>query len=178
MATSKKIKKPITILGAKPADIENYIKFVEEKDIVSLNIQEHGVEVEIERGAPIVSAVQTAPAVMPTAPAETAVPSVSEEQPAETVSESPAPASSADDDKYTKITSPIVGTFYEAPSPTSDPFVQVGDVVEKGQTVCIVEAMKVMNTINSEVKGKIVKKLVENGQPVKQGEVLFLIDPV
>ncbi len=76
------------------------------------------------------------------------------------------------------IRSPIVGTFYRAPSPDAPPYVEEGDVVEKGQVLCIVEAMKIMNEIESDVKGKIVKILVENAQPVEYGQPLFLIEPM
>lgn len=77
-----------------------------------------------------------------------------------------------------EITSPMVGTFYRAASPDGEPFVQEGDAVEKGQTVCIVEAMKLMNEIVIEEKGKIVKAVAENGQPVQYGDTLFLYEPV
>ena len=73
------------------------------------------------------------------------------------------------------ITSPIVGTFYKAPSPNSDAFVSIGDFIEKGMVVCIIEAMKLMNEIESDVGGEIVSVLVENGQPVEYGERLFAI---
>ncbi|MBM4128786.1 MAG: acetyl-CoA carboxylase biotin carboxyl carrier protein, partial [Nitrospira sp.] len=76
------------------------------------------------------------------------------------------------------VTSPIVGTFYRAPSPESDPFVEAGSRVKKGQVLCIIEAMKLMNEIESEVDGIVIKVLVENGQPVEYGEPLFLIEPV
>lgn len=76
------------------------------------------------------------------------------------------------------VTSPIVGTFYRAPSPDSEPFVEVGTKVKKGQVLCIIEAMKLMNEIESEVDGVVVRILVENGQPVEYGEPLFLIEPV
>jgi acetyl-CoA carboxylase biotin carboxyl carrier protein len=75
------------------------------------------------------------------------------------------------------IKSPIVGTFYKSPSPNSDPFVSIGDFVEKGAVVCIIEAMKLMNEIESDVAGEIVSVLVENGQPVEYGERLFAIRP-
>ena len=75
------------------------------------------------------------------------------------------------------ITAPMVGTFYRAPAPDADPYVEVGDRVEVGQTVCIVEAMKLMNEIESEVKGRIVQVLVENAQPVEFGQKLFLVEP-
>ncbi|MGH7731498.1 MAG: acetyl-CoA carboxylase biotin carboxyl carrier protein [Candidatus Eiseniibacteriota bacterium] len=75
------------------------------------------------------------------------------------------------------IVSPMVGTFYRAPAPDADPYVEVGDTVSVGQTVCIVEAMKLMNEIESEVKGRVVKILVENAQPVEYGQKLFLVEP-
>jgi len=75
------------------------------------------------------------------------------------------------------ITSPIVGTFYRSPSPEAPPFVGVGSSIKKGQVLCIIEAMKLMNEIESEVGGMVVKILVENGQPVEYGEPLFLIEP-
>jgi oxaloacetate decarboxylase alpha subunit len=74
------------------------------------------------------------------------------------------------------ITSPMVGTFYRAPAPDADPFVEPGDVVEAGQTVCVIEAMKLMNEIEAEFRGKVVQVLVENAQPVEFGQKLFLVD--
>jgi acetyl-CoA carboxylase biotin carboxyl carrier protein len=88
----------------------------------------------------------------------------------------PAPAAPAVENLVT-ITSPMVGTFYRAPAPDADPYVDVGGMVEIGQTVCIVEAMKLMNEIESEVKGRVVKILVENAQPVEFGQKLFLVEP-
>ena len=75
------------------------------------------------------------------------------------------------------ITSPMVGTFYRAPAPDADPYVDLGDMVEVGQTVCIIEAMKLMNEIESEYRGRVVKILIENAQPVEFGQRLFLIEP-
>ncbi len=75
------------------------------------------------------------------------------------------------------INSPIVGTFYEAPSPGSPPFVKPGDTVDAGQVLCIIEAMKLMNEIESDIAGEIVKKLVNNGQPVEYGQPLFALRP-
>jgi acetyl-CoA carboxylase biotin carboxyl carrier protein len=79
--------------------------------------------------------------------------------------------------KWKDLRSPIVGTMYRAPSPTAEPFVKVGDRVDAGQTLCIIEAMKVMNEIEAEFAGVVKEILVENGQPVEAEAVLFLIDP-
>jgi acetyl-CoA carboxylase biotin carboxyl carrier protein len=76
-----------------------------------------------------------------------------------------------------KVTSPIVGTFYRSSSPDKPAYVEVGDVVKKGQVLCIIEAMKLMNEIESEAAGKVVQALVENGQPVEYGQALFVIEP-
>lgn len=84
----------------------------------------------------------------------------------------------AEDEKHLKVMSPFVGTFYRAPSPDTDPYVREGQMVKKGDVLCIVEAMKLMNEIESEVSGKVVSILAENGQPVEYGEPLFLIEPV
>ena len=81
-------------------------------------------------------------------------------------------------DRSVAITSPMVGTFYRAPAPDADPYVEVGDMVEVGQTVCIIEAMKLMNEIEAEARGRVVRILVENSHPVEFGQKLFLIEPV
>jgi acetyl-CoA carboxylase biotin carboxyl carrier protein len=88
----------------------------------------------------------------------------------------PSPAGAGATGNQVAITSPMVGTFYRAPAPDADPYVEVGDQVTVGQTVCIVEAMKLMNEIESEVKGRVVKILVENAQPVEYGQKLFLVE--
>lgn len=82
-----------------------------------------------------------------------------------------------DEEGLITISSPMVGTFYRAPSPEAKPFVEEGDSIKKGQVICIIEAMKLMNEIESEVDGKVVKVLVENGRPVEYGEPLFLVGP-
>lgn len=93
-----------------------------------------------------------------------------------TVAEKPA-SSIESPSRHQKLNSPLVGTFYRSPSPSARPYVEVGQVVQKGQVLCIVEAMKLMNEIEAEISGKIVSILIENGQPVEFGEPLFLIDP-
>ena len=96
------------------------------------------------------------------------------------VAERPAAASAAPPvaENLAVIASPMVGTFYRAPAPDADPYVEVGDLVEVGQTVCIIEAMKLMNEIESEFRGRVVRIPIENAQPVEFGQKLFLIEPV
>lgn len=88
-----------------------------------------------------------------------------------------APAAPANSERLVAITSPMVGTFYRAPAPDADLYAEVGSMVEVGQTVCIIEAMKLMNEIESEVRGRVVEILVENAHPVEFGQKLFLVDP-
>ena len=106
------------------------------------------------------------------------------QHPAHTHAPAPAPApvaaapkGSGPDPSHTLIKSPIVGTYYDAPSPEAGPFVKVGDSVEPGQVLCIIESMKLMNEIEAEIAGTLVHKLVENGRPVEYGEALFAIRP-
>ena len=87
-----------------------------------------------------------------------------------------APAATAADPNVVFVTSPFVGTFYKAPSPEAEPFVAINGSVKKGQTLCIIEAMKLMNEIEADVAGKIVKIMVENGQPVEYDQTLFLVE--
>jgi acetyl-CoA carboxylase biotin carboxyl carrier protein len=89
----------------------------------------------------------------------------------------PSPAADGDDASLHIVKSPIVGTFYESPSPGTPAFVKVGDVVEQGQVLCIIEAMKLMNEIESDASGEIVKRFVQNGQPVEYGQQLFAVRP-
>lgn len=109
------------------------------------------------------------------APAPVSAPAPSSQEPA-----AAAPASekkAEDDSKYITIKSPIIGTFYRKPSPDKPAFVEVGDVISQGDVLCVIEAMKLFNDIESEVSGKIVKILVEDSSPVEFDQPLFLIDP-
>jgi acetyl-CoA carboxylase biotin carboxyl carrier protein len=90
----------------------------------------------------------------------------------------PSVSSEAQNSRAKQVESPFVGTFYRSPSPSADPYVREGQVVKKGDTLCIIEAMKLMNEIEAELSGRIVRILVDNGQPVEFGEPLFLIEPV
>ena len=114
-------------------------------------------------------AVQSAPLAVQSAPVVAAVPEV--------VVETPVASSDTDDSKYVTIKSPMIGTFYRKPSPDKDPFVNVGDEVNIGTVVCVVEAMKLFNEIESEISGKIIKVLVEDMSPIEYDQPLFLVDP-
>jgi acetyl-CoA carboxylase biotin carboxyl carrier protein len=159
-------------------DLRTLIKMVTNTDINEFEWEQGEERIVIRRGqAPAAAPVVTAaPAVVaaPSAPAQPAAPPAA--APAEAPSE--APAAEAVEEGCETVESPIVGTFYRAPSPDSDAYVEVGTVVEKGQTLCIVEAMKLMNEIEAEFKCRIVKILKENAQPVEYGDPLFLVEPV
>lgn len=93
-------------------------------------------------------------------------------------SAAPAAAPEADDEsRYVEVKSPMIGTFYRSPSPDKEAYVKVGDIIKKGDTVCIVEAMKLFNEIESEVSGKIVKMLVDDASPIEYDQPLYLVDP-
>jgi len=158
-------------------ELKELIEFLIEKDITEFELERGDVKVRIKRG------VDAAPAVVAQEPRYFAVPSVPAASP-EIATHVPAaepvpaakPGAPAEPDLHI-VRSPIVGTFYEAPSPGSPPFVKPGDVVEPGQVLCIVEAMKLMNEIEADVAGEIVKRLVTNGQPIEYGQELFTIRP-
>jgi acetyl-CoA carboxylase biotin carboxyl carrier protein len=134
-------------------------------DLSEVEVQNGDVRIHLKRGA----LVQAAP-LQTIAPPAAAAPAPVAAAPA-----APAPKAETSDGNVSYITSPFVGTFYRAASPDSAPFVDVGTHVKKGQVLCIVEAMKLMNEIESEINGTIVQCLVENGQPVEYGEPLFKI---
>jgi len=139
-------------------DLKELIEYLKETDITEISIEKDGIKVKIKREkilSPMDISVQK-------------LGSLHEKVTRETEEET----------RVITVTSPIVGTFFRAPSPEADPFVETGSKVKKGQVLCIVEAMKLMNEIESEVDGVVIKILVDNGQPVEYGEPLFLIEPV
>jgi len=141
--------------------IERLVNLVIEKQIAEFELEKEGFRLKIVRGSQPISSVKAQHHVQiapPSAP-----------------SEESKDISLQKDEELHYITSPIVGTFYRAPSPTSPPYVEVGDKVEKGQVLCIVEAMKLMNEIESDVSGIVKEILVENGKPVEWGQKLFAI---
>jgi acetyl-CoA carboxylase biotin carboxyl carrier protein len=156
-------------------ELKELIEFLIEKDIAEFELERGDVKVRIKRGAepaPLHGgdaryfAVHSAPPPAPELATKPAVPA----PPA--IEAAPEPEAGLH-----MVHSPIVGTFYECPSPGSPPFVKVGDTVEVGQVLCIVEAMKLMNEIESDVAGEIVTKLITNGQPIEYGQDLFSIRP-
>ena len=164
----------------KLADIKELIKLVDKSSIEELEIENEGARIVIRKPG---TAANAASLQMPAQPQAAAADTV---QPlAQTPSEAaPAPAqnkpihedqAAQETDKLHKITSPMVGTFYAAPAPGAEPYVKIGDKVTEKTVVCIVEAMKLMNEIEAEVKGEIVDVLVENGQLVEFGQPLFLV---
>ena len=147
--------------------VKKLIELLDESGISEIEITEGEESVRITRNAPSVTApAYVAPAFA--APAPEAVPAA----PPATAA---APAAADDADGYA-VTAPMVGTFYAASSPGSPPFVQVGDHVNEGDTLCIVEAMKMMNQIEAEVSGTVKSVRVQSGDPVEYGQILFVID--
>lgn len=150
-------------------EIEDIVKFIRDTDIVEFELERPNVKVRIKRGIGRPDAAEVKPVVV-AAPVIAAPEQKPEEQKAE--------KEAAKNEKTKHITSPMVGTFYRSPSPDAQSFIEVGSTVKKGQIVCIVEAMKLMNEIESEFNGKIVSILIENGQPVEYGEPLFVVETI
>ncbi len=154
--------------------IKRLVKLVETSDIEELEIQEEGFQVRINKGksvgqGPMIAAV---PAGIQ-ASSQAAVPGPQGVPDPEVQAD---PSSGAISDNTAEICSPMVGTFYRSPSPDAAPYVDVGDTIRPGKILCIIEAMKLMNEIEGEVSGKIVKILVENAQAVEYNQPLFLIE--
>jgi acetyl-CoA carboxylase biotin carboxyl carrier protein len=146
-------------------ELKELLEFVSERNIAELELEEGGTKLKIRKslpGPPPEAAPVSAPAVKTTESA--AAP--------EGAAAAGAPAL---EDGLIYITSPMVGTFYRQPEPGAEPFAREGDYVKKGQVLCIIEAMKLMNEIESEHEGQLVKVLVENGQPVQYGDQLFAV---
>src|SRR3954454_14798389 len=159
-------------------ELKELIEFLIDKDITEFELERGDVKVRIKRAQEIhyttAPASVSAPVPLPTqhaAPAHQA-PASAQASPA------PAPAAApSEEEGLHTVKSPIVGTFYESPSPGAPGFVKVGDTITVGQVLCIVEAMKLMNEIESDVAGEVVKISVNNGQPVEYGQPLFLVRP-
>ena len=157
-------------------ELKELIEFLIEKDVTEFELERGDVKVRIKRGtqaaAQDVHYVAMPPMAAP-AEARVAAPAASSAASAA----APPAAESAKEEGLHVVTSPIVGTFYESPSPGSPPFVKPGDAVEPGQVLCIIEAMKLMNEIECDVAGELANRLVKNGQPVEYGQPLFEVRP-
>lgn len=161
----------------KLTEIQDLIKFVSKSGVSEVELETKEIKIVIrtpKTAAPVVmqqAATVAAPApvqavaIAPAPAAETKAPAA------------PAAAPAADDTKYVTIKSPMIGTFYRSAGPDKPPFVNVGDEINPGKSVCIIEAMKLFNEIESDVKGKIVKVLVNDASPVEYDQPLFLVDP-
>jgi acetyl-CoA carboxylase biotin carboxyl carrier protein len=160
-------------------ELKELIDFLIEKDISEFELERGDVKVRIKRGvetaAPVITHAVPMATVSMAAPAAQpgSAPAAPIPQPTSTPA---APAAAAEEELHT-VKSPIVGTFYEAPGPGALPFVKPGDQVAAGQVLCIIEAMKLMNEIESDKSGEVVRVLVTNGQPVEYGQPLFAIRP-
>jgi acetyl-CoA carboxylase biotin carboxyl carrier protein len=155
-------------------ELKELIEFLIEKDIAEFELERGDVKVKIKRASEahaawppdsrffaVPSSPQAGEPPMAAPPAATTKP----------------PAPPAEEEGLHPVRSPIVGTFYESPSPGAPAFVKLGDIIEVGQVLCIVEAMKLMNEIEADISGEVVKKLASNGQPIEYGQELFLVRP-
>lgn len=164
----------------KTAEIRDLIDFIAQSGLNEVDIETKELKLHVKRepdhkvlkaAAPMVAAPvpMPAPAIAPPAPAPTPAPASAAPQ----KTEKPAATGKA----TVEIKSPMIGTFYRSSNPDSPPFISVGDKVSKGQTVCIIEAMKLFNEIESEVSGTVVKAMAENASPVEYDQVLFVVEP-
>ena len=167
----------------KPTEIQELIKFVAKSGVSEVEIEDKDFKITIKtpphkRGKQVIEAqpivqvqapVAAAPAPVVAAPVAAA--------PAPAAPAAPEAAPADDDSKYVSIKSPMIGTFYRKPSPDKPSFVNVGDDVSADTVVCMIEAMKLFNEIEAEITGKIVKVLVDDGDPVEYDQPLFLVDP-
>ena len=156
-------------------ELRDLLGAISQTDITELVLKNDDFELTVRKDKGLVAVAPTAisPQIVDAVPSPTPTSPIAVTTP---TPEAPA-ASAVDDKKWVDITSPMVGTFYSAPAPDEDPFFAVGDRVTKGDTVCIIEAMKLMNEIEGEVTGQIMEIAVENGEPVEFGQVLMRVNP-
>ncbi len=161
-------------------EIQDLIKLVNKSTLTEVEIEHEDFKLKIKRKSPENSVIYTAAqaAVAPVAAAPSPAPvSAAPVESAPVTADAPAEAPKAEPSNLVEFKSPMIGTFYRASSPDTPVFAKVGDSVQKGDVLCIIEAMKLFNEIESEIDGKIVKIMVEDAQPVEYDQVLFLIEP-
>lgn len=146
-------------------EIKEMIKLMNENDLTEIELEREGTKIRLKKASMDETGIRSHPQVVHAPPVPVTATQI----------EPPSPLSIK---PTIEIVSPMVGTFYSAPSPEAPPFVEVGQIVEVGQVVCIVEAMKLMNEIKSEVKGRVVEVTVENVEPVEFGQTLFVLEPL
>lgn len=151
-------------------EIQNLIKFVAKSGASEVSLEMQDVKITVKTSSDSPKVVMQEPIVVPQQP------TISPSQPSSITEQSP-PIFSDDNNNYITIKSPIIGTFYRKPSPDKSSFVEVGDIISEGTVLCVIEAMKLFNDIESEVSGKIVKILVDDSSPVEFDQPLFLVDP-
>lgn len=176
----------------KLSEIQDLIKFVSKSGVSEVELETKEIKIIIKTGknqsqGPPVVIHQAVPPVQQNIPSAipvissssqpTIIPEKVKPEEKETTSAPPPKDIGNDESRYVTIKSPMIGTFYRSPSPDKPPYVNVGDEITPGQTVCVIEAMKLFNEIESDVKGRIVKVLVENASPVEYDQPLFLVDP-
>ncbi|WP_421890475.1 acetyl-CoA carboxylase biotin carboxyl carrier protein [Marinoscillum sp.] len=157
----------------KAKEIRDLIDFISGSGLEEVNIETEEFKINVKRSSPQVTVAAAPAAPAPPAAAHAPAPAAASEAPKPAA---PAPAPATDAHLIT-IKSPMIGTFYRSANPESPAFVNVGDSVKQGDPVCIIEAMKLFNEIESEISGKVVKVLVEDAQPVEYDQPLFLVDP-
>ena len=161
-------------------ELKELVEFLIEKDITEFELERGDVKVRIKRGTPQAAATSERIIAVATPHSALQVPVAGAPPVPAAAPESQAPAAAPTappQEQLHMVKSPIVGTYYESPSPGSPPFVKPGDTVEVGQVLCIVEAMKLMNEIEADVAGEVVKLLMKNGQPIEYNQELFAIRP-
>ncbi|WP_298954998.1 acetyl-CoA carboxylase biotin carboxyl carrier protein [uncultured Nonlabens sp.] len=159
-------------------EIQNLIKFVAKSGASEVKLEMDDIKITIRTGSEtgdVTYVSQAAPMQM--APAQQAAPMQQAAPVATPAAPAPEAAPAASNDKYITVKSPIIGTFYRKASPDKPAFVEVGDSIKEGETLCIIEAMKLFNEIESEVSGTIVKVLIDDSSPVEFDQPLFLVDP-
>jgi len=144
-------------------EIKDMISLMNENSLTELEIEKEGMRIRLKKGV--------------SGGFERAVEYVTQQSAPAPQEKAPTASEKADKRNTVDVKAPMVGTFYRAPSPEAPPYVNIGDVIEAGQVICIIEAMKLMNEIKSEVKGKIVDIQVDNAEPVEFGQVLFVVEP-
>jgi len=169
-------------------EIQDLIKLINKTNLSEFKLKDGEFELTIRtdeyhkmKATPATQQVISVPAAMPPAYAPAAAPApeaVPANTPAPVVAaKETAPAATEESNNYIEVKSPIVGTFYRSPSPEKPPYLKIGDTIAVGDVVCIVEAMKLFNEIESEISGKVVKILLEDSSPVEYDQPLFLVDP-